>query len=92
MDPHTDVEDLNYNPEEPQKRFKADAMVMNALQTHTTMKRFAIRNASDPQMPNKDNNIKNAKLQAGEIYTKYGAFTSAASVIASWAIIDGIIN
>ncbi len=28
----------------------------------------------------------NAK-QAGEIYSKYGAFTTAASMIASWAVI-----
>ena len=43
-------------------------------------------------MPNPNNDIKAADQAAGVIYSKYGAFTTAASVIASWAIIDAIIN
>ena len=69
-----------------------DAMVGLALQSHKNLKWFAIRNASDPQMPNPNNDIEAAQKAAGEIYSKYGAFTTAASVIASWAIIDAIIN
>ncbi|HLX69213.1 MAG TPA: hypothetical protein VKV04_06260 [Verrucomicrobiae bacterium] len=69
-----------------------DAMVGQALQGHANLKWFAIRNASDPQMPNPNNNIEEAKQAAGVIYSKYGAFTTAASVIASWAVIDAIIN
>ena len=69
-----------------------DAMVAQALQSHSGLKWFAIRNASDPQMPNPNNDIKAADSAAGEIYSKYGAFTTAASVIASWAVIDAIIN
>jgi hypothetical protein len=63
-----------------------------ALQAHPNLKWFAIRNASDPQMPNPNNDIKAADQAAGVIYSKYGAFTTAASVIASWAIIDALIN
>lgn len=69
-----------------------DAMVGNALQTHSNVKWFAIRNASDPQMPNPDKDISAADKAAGLIYSKYGAFTTAASVIATWAVIDSIIN
>jgi hypothetical protein len=69
-----------------------DAMVGQALQGRPNLKWFAIRNASDPQMPNPNNDIEAAKQAAGVIYSKYGAFTTAASVIASWAVIDAIIN
>jgi nucleoside phosphorylase len=69
-----------------------DAMVGQALQGHAGLKWFAIRNASDPQMPNPDHDIEAAKKAAGDIYSKYGAFTTAASVIASWAVIDALIN
>jgi nucleoside phosphorylase len=69
-----------------------DAMVGQALQGRANLKWFAIRNASDPQMPNPNNNIEEAKQAAGVIYSKYGAFTTAASVIASWAVIDASIN
>lgn len=65
-----------------------DAMVGDALSDFKNLKWFAIRNASDPQIPNPSNNIDAAKQQAGEIYAKYGAFTTAASVIATWAVID----
>jgi nucleoside phosphorylase len=69
-----------------------DAMVGQAMQAHSEVKWFAIRNASDPQIPNPSNDIKAASKEAGEIYAKCGAFTTAASVIATWAIIDTVCN
>jgi C1A family cysteine protease/nucleoside phosphorylase len=69
-----------------------DAMVGNAMQSLHAMKWYAIRNASDPQIPNPTNNIETALQEAGQIYTKYGAFTTAASVIATWAVIDAEFN
>jgi hypothetical protein len=69
-----------------------DAMVGNALQQFPNLKWHAIRNASDPQIPNPTNNIEQAKQQAGEIYSKYGAFTTAASVIATWAVIQATFH
>jgi hypothetical protein len=69
-----------------------DAMVGNVMQGYLNTKWFAIRNASDPQIPNPTNNIKTAGDLSDKIYSDYGVFTSAASVIASWAIIDAIIN
>ncbi len=65
-----------------------DAMVGNALQQFPNVKWHAIRNASDPQIPNPSGNIEQAKQEAGQIYSKYGAFTTAASVIATWAVIQ----
>lgn len=64
-----------------------DAMVANALQPLGNLKFYAIRNASDPQIPNPDSNIKAAGKESSEIYAKYGGLTTAASVIATWAII-----
>jgi nucleoside phosphorylase len=69
-----------------------DAMVADALQGSSDLRFYAIRNASDPQIPDPSGNIKAAKQTAGEIYMKYGAFTTAASAIASWAVIDTAIN
>jgi Phosphorylase superfamily len=69
-----------------------DAMVGYAMQAHPKVKWFAIRNASDPQMPDPNNDIKAADQAAGEIYTKYGAFTTAASVIATWAVINAVCD
>jgi nucleoside phosphorylase len=65
-----------------------DAMIGNALQQFPDVKWHAIRNASDPQIPNPSGNIAEAKQEAGQIYAKYGAFTTAASVIATWAVIQ----
>jgi hypothetical protein len=65
-----------------------DAMVGQALQAFPDVKWYAIRNASDPQIPNPTNNIEEAKKQAGEIYTKYGPFTTAGSAIATWAVLS----
>jgi nucleoside phosphorylase len=69
-----------------------DAMIGLVMQDFPDIAWHAIRNASDPQIPNPTNDIQTAKLQAGEIYTRYGAFTTAASVIASWAIVDATFN
>jgi nucleoside phosphorylase len=65
-----------------------DAMVGQALQAFPNLKWHAIRNASDPQIPNPDHNIEKANQQAEQIYSKYGVFTTAASVIATWAVIQ----
>ena len=64
-----------------------DAMVAAALQDFAHINFFAIRNASDPQIPNPDGNMREAGIQSGKIYAKYGALTTAASVIATWAVI-----
>jgi hypothetical protein len=69
-----------------------DAMVASAITPSASTKFFAIRNASDPQVPNPDNNMEEAKKLSGKIYSQYGALTTAASVIATWAVIDTIIN
>ena len=69
-----------------------DAMVGYALQDLPNLHWYAIRNASDPQIPNPSGNINQAKQQAGEIYAEYGAFTTAASAIATWAVIDKTFN
>lgn len=65
-----------------------DAMVAQSMQKHPKVGWFAIRNASDPQIPNPNHDIRAAGKVAGEIYAKCGALTTAASVIATWAIID----
>jgi nucleoside phosphorylase len=64
-----------------------DAMVASALQGIPNLSWHAVRNASDPQIPNPTNSIKTAGDQAAQIYAKYGGLTTAASVIATWAII-----
>jgi hypothetical protein len=66
-----------------------DAMVASALQGIPSLSWHAIRNASDPQIPNPSNNIEQADQEAAQIYAKYGGLTTAASVIATWAIIHG---
>jgi nucleoside phosphorylase len=69
-----------------------DAMVAQALQAFPDVKWYAIRNASDPQIANPAGDVEAAKKQAGEIYTKYGAFTTAGSAIATWAVLDATFN
>ena len=64
-----------------------DAMVASALQSVEGLTWHAIRNASDPQIPNPNHDIKAAEQQAAQIYAKYGGLTSAASVVTSWAIV-----
>jgi len=69
-----------------------DAMIGLVLHGHPSVQWHAIRNASDPQIPNPNHDIAAAKQQAGAIYVKYGAFTTAASAIATWAVIDAAFN
>jgi hypothetical protein len=63
-------------------------MVANALQSFKSLSWHAIRNASDPQIPNPNHNIKEADKESALIYVKYGGLTTAASLIATWAIIE----
>ena len=49
---------------------------------------YSIRNASDPQIPNPNHDIEEASKQSALIYAKYGGLTTAASLIATWAIIQ----
>jgi Phosphorylase superfamily len=65
-----------------------DAMVARALQEFADIQWYSIRNASDPQIPNPSNDITAAAQQAAIIYGRYGGLTTAASVIATWAIIQ----
>jgi len=46
---------------------------------------MAIRNASDPQIANPNNDMAAAKKEAERIYGKYQMVTTASSVVASWA-------
>jgi uridine phosphorylase len=64
-----------------------DAMVAKALKAFPGISWHAIRNASDPQISNPENNIKQADEEAAQIYGKYGGLTTAASVITTWAVI-----
>jgi hypothetical protein len=64
-----------------------DAMVANALEGAPGLTWHAVRNASDPQIPNPHHDIHAADQQAAQIYAKYGGLTTAASVITSWAIV-----
>lgn len=70
-----------------------DAMVGRALASYPQVLWYAIRNASDPQIPMKADtkeDLEQADKEAGEIYQKYGGYTTAASVIATWAIIAAL--
>ena len=69
-----------------------DAMVASALQGIPGLAWHAIRNASDPQIPNPNHNIEEADQQAAQIYAKYGGLTTAGSVIATWAVIHSGIS
>src|SRR5262249_42496969 len=69
-----------------------DAMVGNAMQTRPEIDWYAVRNASDPQIPNPDGDIKAANHKAGQIYAEWGPSPPAASAIATWAIIDARFN
>jgi len=64
-----------------------DAMIGFVMHGFPQVTWYAIRNASDPQIPNPSGDMAAAKHEAGQIYSKYGAFTTAASVIATWAIL-----
>jgi nucleoside phosphorylase len=65
-----------------------DAMVGQALQSSKSLSWYSIRNASDPQIPNPNNNIEEASKQSALIYAKYGGLTTASSLVATWAIIE----
>ena len=69
-----------------------DAVVGHAMQDCPGVDWYAVRNASDPQIPNPDGDIEAANRKAGQIYAEWGAFTTAASAIATWAIIDTRFN
>jgi len=69
-----------------------DAMVGQALQTYPSLKWFAIRNACIPQMANQYKDIAALDQAAAAVYARYGGITTAASVIACWAVIDAIAN
>ena len=64
-----------------------DAMIGNAMLQFPHVQWHAIRNASDPQIPNPDGNMQQALQESTLIYSKYGVFTTAASVIATWAVV-----
>jgi hypothetical protein len=64
-----------------------DAMVANALQGFPHIAWYSIRNASDTQIRNPTGDIAQASKQAASIYARYGGLTTAASVIATWAVI-----
>jgi nucleoside phosphorylase len=65
----------------------SDAMVAMAMAAFPSVEFHSIRNASDPQIPNPTGNIETANKDAGQIYTKYGPFTTAGSAIATWAVL-----
>jgi hypothetical protein len=65
-----------------------DAMVGQTLTGLGGVTWYAIRNASDPQIPVPPNMPgKTSDQESNYIYATFGAITSAASVIASWAIL-----
>jgi hypothetical protein len=68
-----------------------DAMVGKAMQAFPKIHWYSIRNASDPQVPDPGGDFKKASEEAAQIYAKYGGLTTAASVIATWAIIHAAI-
>ena len=69
-----------------------DAMVADAMQDCRGIAWYSVRNASDPQIPNASNDIEAARHQAAQIYAEWGAFTTAASAIACWALIDSAFS
>jgi len=64
-----------------------DAMVADALQAQAGLSWYSIRNASDPQIANPTGDMTTANHEAAMIYSRYGGLTTAASAIATWAII-----
>ena len=69
-----------------------DAMVGNVMQSFSHISWYAIRNASDPQIPNPSGNFEQAGKEAGHIYSKFGGLTTAASAIATWAVIHSAFS
>lgn len=64
-----------------------DAAVFQALEKFRDMRVYSIRNASDPQIADRNGNIQEASRQAESIYSQYGALTTAASAVTTWAAI-----
>lgn len=64
-----------------------DAMIANALQSLPGITWYSIRNASDPQIANPTHDLTKASQEAASIYASYGGLTTAASAIATWAVI-----
>jgi nucleoside phosphorylase len=70
-----------------------DAMAGQTLSNYKNIHWYAIRNASDPQIPDEGGiTYEQADHEAGTIYRDYGPYTTAASVIASWAIIADAVG
>lgn len=67
-----------------------DAMVGDVMQSYPRTPWFLVRNCSDPQIPAMGDRRREKSL-AGEISLKYGGYTTAASVIATWAIIRALV-
>jgi hypothetical protein len=64
-----------------------DACVAQALVPYPGITIHAVRNASDPQIPNPNNDIAAARVVAYKYYRKYGAASTAGSAVACWAIV-----
>ena len=60
-------------------------LALSKLESGTSW--VAIRNASDPQIPNPGNSLETAKQVAEDIYGEYQCVTTAGSVVATWATI-----
>jgi hypothetical protein len=69
-----------------------DAMVGNAMQGFPKIAWYSIRNASDPQISDPGGDFEKASEEAAQIYAKYGGLTTAASVIAAWAVIHSAVK
>jgi nucleoside phosphorylase len=70
-----------------------DAMVGQVMEEFKLVSWYAIRNASDPQMPvPPDAPYKDPGDESDYIYATYGGITSAASIIASWAIVASSVT
>ncbi len=69
----------------------ADAMVGNALQAYPDIAWHSVRSVSDAQISNLPD-MAAAGEEAAQAYARNGALTTAASVIAVWAIIHSAAN
>jgi nucleoside phosphorylase len=69
-----------------------DATLGLALGGGNAISWHAIRNASDPQIPNPNNDIKAAGEEAKSIYGQYQMVTSAGSVVATWATVASLFQ
>jgi nucleoside phosphorylase len=67
-----------------------DATLGLAVGTGNGISWHAIRNASDPQILNSNNDISSAAATAKTIYGQYQLVTTAGSVVASWAVVASL--